>query len=82
MPQDSVRVLAVDICVAMGKRLPQAAALKDVFPEYTKLAKDPSWRVRWGVSALAVAYWTPEPKFYHCRPLHNLLPCMMLLHPR
>lgn len=48
--QDSVRILAVDNCVALGKVLSPAVVNSQVLPIVRSLAQDKSWRVRYMVA--------------------------------
>jgi serine/threonine-protein phosphatase 2A regulatory subunit A len=48
--QDSVRLLAVENCVAIGKMLTPEENILHVLPVVRKCAHDKSWRVRYMVA--------------------------------
>ena len=52
--QDSVKLLSVDSCVAVAKRLDDEAKRKAVLPVVLALAADGSYRVRWSVASRIV----------------------------
>ena len=49
-PQDSVRLLAVEACVAIASVLDKEDTEHQVVPTLTAAAKDKSWRVRYMVA--------------------------------
>lgn len=49
-PQDSVRLLAVENCVAFANLLSRQDAITHVLPTIKSCAKDESWRVRYMVA--------------------------------
>ena len=48
--QDSVKLLCIDVCVALAKKLPDDVVSESIVPHALKIASDQSWRVRWSVS--------------------------------
>ena len=49
-PQDSVRLLAVESCVAFANLLTQSEAIAHVLPTIKSCARDESWRVRYMIA--------------------------------
>lgn len=50
VPQDSVRLLAVEACVSIATLLPQEDLESLVMPTLRQAAEDKSWRVRYMVA--------------------------------
>lgn len=50
LPQDSVRLLAVEACVSIATLLPQEDLETLVMPTLRQAAEDKSWRVRYMVA--------------------------------
>jgi hypothetical protein len=75
--QDSVRLLTVEILVALAKRLDEEKRRELLLPAFTTLSNDKAWRVRYMVASkyvevyyATVHFWYPEIDLYYSLLMH------------